>query len=715
MNSCSLCVLHVISCVFIFFHFFLKESKQLEILNCLQHGNSFKKYSPDVRLFCFTLHYYSPKAYEYVRSTFNLNIPAPRTLRYWYSSIDGSPGFTKCSLDALEKRAAKYKVDTGDDLAVGIIFDEMFMRRQSQWDNSQKQFLGHVAVGEPKEYVNFSPLSKEVLLLMVSSINSDFKIPIGYFLSAGMGGDEKASIIDEALFKLKATGVKVASITCDGAHANISALKKLGAQYNKEKPYFPNPHDIEYNVYLFLDPPHMLKLVRNCLGRKDVLYCNDEKIQWTYIKDLILLQISSGINLANKLTKTHLEYKSKIMNVGIAAQTISDSTASSIEFLDQVIKHKAFANSAATVKYLRTFRNLFDIMNTKLKHINDKYKRPISCSNVVEIEEYFKFAKDYIKSLKVIQKGKEIALLQSESRTPYFGFYHNMTSCLGLYKDYVKNSKVDELFMFSISQDHVESFFGCVRRMNGLNDNPNAQQFSAAYRKLLVHNEITSSAKSNCTNDITEILEISSKREKKIVSTNGADIRILEEIYENGEVPNPSQSGINDEFKEGGEDEISLQEHSKAYLASLVEAQVIQRIKNRKKKGCILCINVFSENEITTDKFIDFLSTKQTILEPCKSTLDLITTVDVMLENYNSVNASFESTLTHILEKIDLTGFYASSEFGDIHDHKNDFVKLIIEVFFDIKSMRLCKLMTRLSQNKLLRHTHLKELHRVGQ
>lgn len=680
----------------------------------MQHGNSFKKYSADVRLFCFTLHYYSPKAYEYVRSTFNSNIPAPRTLRYWYSSIDGSPGFTKCSLDALEKKAAKYKVDTGDDLTVGLIFDEMFMRRQSQWNSAQKEFLGHVAVGEPKEYENFSPLSKEVLLLMISSINSDFKIPIGYFLSAGMSGDEKASIIDEALLRLKTTGVKVASITCDGAHANISALKKLGAQYNKEKSYFLNPHDIEYTVYLFLDPPHMLKLVRNCLGRKDVLFCDEEQIKWKYIKDLILLQISSGINLANKLTKTHLEYKSKIMNVGIAAQTISDSTASSIEFLDEVIKHEAFADSAATVKYLRIFRNLFDIMNTKPKHINDKYKRPISWRNVAEIEEYFKIAKDYIKSLQVVHKEKKIALLQSNCRIPYFGFYHNMTSCLGLYKDYVKDSKEGELFMFSISQDHVESFFGCVRRMNGLNDNPNAQQFSAAYRKLLVHNEISSSNKSNCTNDITEILEVSSKREKTIVSADQEDIQTLKTINENGDVLNPSNV-TTDAIEVEEEYGILSQEHSKAYLASLVEADVIQRIKNKKKKGCLQCINVFSENVITTDKFIDFLSTKHAILEPCKSTLDLITTVDRMLQNFNSVNVSFESTLTYILEKIDLTEIYTSSEFGEIHDHKNEFVKLIIDVYLNIKSIRLCKLMTRLSQDKLLRHTYLKELHRAGQ
>lgn len=605
-------------------------------------------------------------------------------------------------------------MDSGDNLTVAVIFDEMFMRRQSQWDKSKKEFIGHLTAGTEKEYENFSPLSKEVLVLMVSGINSDFKLPIGYFLSTGLNGNEKAGIINEALSRLKQTGVKVGSITCDGACANISAMKELGAKYSEDKPYFVNPHDIGHIIYLFLDPPHMLKLARNCIGRKEVLFCGDEQIMWKYIRDLILLQISTGTNLANKLTKTHLEYKSKIMNVGIAAQTISDSTASSIEFLDEVIKHEDFANSSATVKYLRIFNNLFDIMNTKQKHLNDKYKRPISWRNISEIEEYFKFASDYINSLEVVQNGKRVKLLRTDSRTPYFGFHHNMTSCLGLYKDYVKDTNTDELFMFSVSQDHVESFFGCVRRMNGLNDNPNAQQFSAAYRKLLVHNEITTSTSSNCTNDITKILQVSSKREKKL-SANQADLQILEDIDESVVVQNQIEYLNDSAFKIGEEFETQLQEHSKAYLASLVEAAVIQKIKNKKSKGCFQCINVFSENEITTDNFIDFLSKKQTILEPCKSTLDLINTVEVFLQNYTSVDASFQCVLNHIIEKIDISQLYVSSEFGEIHDHKKDFVRIIIDVYLDIKSMRLSKLMTRLSQDKLLRHTYLKELHRYGQ
>lgn len=71
-----------------------QDSKEIEIVECLLFGKTTKKYSEAVRVFCLTVHFYSPKAYEYIRSIFKKNLSSTRTIRMWYSSIDGSPGFT---------------------------------------------------------------------------------------------------------------------------------------------------------------------------------------------------------------------------------------------------------------------------------------------------------------------------------------------------------------------------------------------------------------------------------------------------------------------------------------------------------------------------------------------------------------------------------------------------------------------------------------------
>lgn len=52
------------------------------------------KYLPELRAFALTLHYYSPRAYNYVRAKFNNALPNQRTLREWYKAVNGDPGFT---------------------------------------------------------------------------------------------------------------------------------------------------------------------------------------------------------------------------------------------------------------------------------------------------------------------------------------------------------------------------------------------------------------------------------------------------------------------------------------------------------------------------------------------------------------------------------------------------------------------------------------------
>lgn len=45
-----------------------------------------------------------------------------------------------------------------------------------------------------------------------------------------------------------------------------------------------------------------------------------------------LAQENIGLNLANKLTATHMEWKKNIMKVKLAAQTLSSSVADALEF-----------------------------------------------------------------------------------------------------------------------------------------------------------------------------------------------------------------------------------------------------------------------------------------------------------------------------------------------------------------------------------------------
>jgi len=49
-----------------------------------------------------------------------------------------------------------------------------------------------------------------------------------------------------------------------------------------------------------------------------------------------------------------------------------------------------------------------------------------------------------------------------------------------------------------LSQDHIETFFSSIRQRGGFNNNPSCKQFKSAYKKLLVHSEISGSQYGNC-------------------------------------------------------------------------------------------------------------------------------------------------------------------------------------------------------------------------
>jgi hypothetical protein len=51
-------------------------------------------YPEELKAFALMLSFYSMKAYNYVRETFQLALPHPSTIRQWYRGVNGRPGFT---------------------------------------------------------------------------------------------------------------------------------------------------------------------------------------------------------------------------------------------------------------------------------------------------------------------------------------------------------------------------------------------------------------------------------------------------------------------------------------------------------------------------------------------------------------------------------------------------------------------------------------------
>lgn len=170
-----------------------------EIFNRYKKGGR-KCYSPSLRAFALTLNFYSPKAYNFVREQFGLSIPHAATLRSWYHEIKVEEGFTEQSFTALKYKSLEYR-QNGKNLYYSMIFDEMHIKRQIEWDG--KKLHGFSSIG------NCSTLSDpvlraatQVLVILVVALDSSWKVPIGYFFHKGLNGKDKGKLILEALKKL---------------------------------------------------------------------------------------------------------------------------------------------------------------------------------------------------------------------------------------------------------------------------------------------------------------------------------------------------------------------------------------------------------------------------------------------------------------------------------------------------------------------------------
>lgn len=93
------------------------------------------------------------------------------------------------------------------------------------------------------------PVAGEGLVVMAVSLNSNWKVPCGYFLINGMTGIERANLICQCLLKLKDIGVLVKTVTFDGPACNFAMLDCLGIELSPPlviKTWFLHPADFEY-------------------------------------------------------------------------------------------------------------------------------------------------------------------------------------------------------------------------------------------------------------------------------------------------------------------------------------------------------------------------------------------------------------------------------------------------------------------------------------
>lgn len=134
-----------------------------------------------------------------------------------------------------------------------LMFDEMSIRNNLQWNVAQWKYSGLVDIGRKYVGEDTIPLANDALvyirLAVLKKILSYFFAEI-YFCTNGFDASEKAAILNETLRRLAEYNVEVVSVTFDGHKSNMTMAKVIGANFAEGKGWISVPVDLSRQIYV---------------------------------------------------------------------------------------------------------------------------------------------------------------------------------------------------------------------------------------------------------------------------------------------------------------------------------------------------------------------------------------------------------------------------------------------------------------------------------
>lgn len=665
------------------------------------------------------MRYLSPRAYEYLRHKFGDNLPHTDTIRKWFSinKTVTNGGLINAAFQTLSNIAKECRAN-GKNLYVALSFDEMAIRRLIQYHHNKKKFSGFINFGTKQFSDEPLPIATNALVVMLNGMNLKVTLPIAYYFVTTLIAEEKSILIASIVKCLTTLGIIVVSVTSDGLSANLAAYEILGASFDVVNmiPFFINPDNGKKNL-VFLDPPHTLKLVRNCFGdQKRLVDQYDRPIEWKYVERLY--RRKSNDLSSHKLTKRHVDWKSTPMRVDLAVQTLSSSVAQSMKKLS-ANGVKQFQDCEGTVDFIERFDKSFDILNSDEFVKGNIFKSPINAQTKATVFDFMDEMNAYIDGLSL--NGRRIT--ESQRSTGFIGFKSNFMALKIMYEEYVESGLIDKIRVTRIQQDLVESFFGRMRSGNGSNSNPSQEQFVSNFHRTLMNQELACSALSNCI-DKLEILQLSSsKKNYNEVEQNFVMLgNMFENEWDDDEDIDLSSDDMIEFLLEPNAEASSTQGPALVItpaeqmgiinVAGLIESL----IEKNRKFNCNDCSTLFEIND-KIDQHL-FVKNKKNVL-PCQSTVKICEISHQAMTDYLSVvhesSFDYQKLFEIIKTKMVDNELYTETDFSHDLGHRSFIIDLIIEEYIRIRALKRARLLTINQHVTLIRSAKTHDIHFAGQ
>ena len=216
----------------------------------------YRKYTDETKQFAMTLHYYSPKAYNFVQKL--LSLPHPASICAWAVSVECEPGYLMNVIKLIGCIAAQNKYMSEAVLVV----DAMAIHKGAFWDPKLQHFVGcldyGIAIPEPSD-----TLATEALVVLAVGITGHWKHPIAYILQDHCSACVQAQLIKDCISLLHEESVNVKAVVFDGTYTNQNIAQHLGCrmQVSCLQTWFHHPQLANEKVHIIFDGCYMLKLM----------------------------------------------------------------------------------------------------------------------------------------------------------------------------------------------------------------------------------------------------------------------------------------------------------------------------------------------------------------------------------------------------------------------------------------------------------------------
>ena len=440
------------------------------------------RWKTEDKLLALSIFFHSRKAYQVLSKLFIL--PSKSTLLHELRKMNIKPGFSASVLEALKMKAKNMHPR---DCNVVLAFDEMSIKEGLVYNPGSdivEGFEDFGSIGQTRYIANHS------IAFMVRGLASKWKQPIGYFLSSGpIKPTVLDSLVKECLDKLEETGLKVVALVCDQGSNNRSFLQNIN-RVSLHQPYLQYG---ERKIFVFYDPPHLLKNVRNNL-KKCNFEMNGKIISWKHIVDFYNFDKAQPIQMAPKLKDKHINLPPfTAMRVNLAAQVLSHSVAAGLATM--VTFKKLPSDAIHTAHFVEHFDALFNTFNSFALKSTQRLRHAFNDSS--GHHAFLRDSSNFLATIKTVN-GKELPCL--------FGWRLCINALLGLWQYLKTAEKFNFLYTSRLNQDCVENLFCVIRGRGGFRDNPDVQQFQSAFKYVVANKLFMQSTSSNCQVDSDKLL-----------------------------------------------------------------------------------------------------------------------------------------------------------------------------------------------------------------